>query len=384
MSLEACFWLAAAGVFYCYFGYPALLALRGWLRPAPRVHRDDSSPSVSLIIVAHNEEERIAKKLGNCRDLDYPQDRLEILVASDGSTDRTEAIVATHAPRGVRLLPLPGPRGKATALNAAVPETRGDVLVLCDVRQDLDPQAVRVLVANFADPAVGAVSGELHLEPDSGGGMKGVGLYWRYEKWIRRAESRVDSTVGVTGAIYALRRALYRPLDPRTILDDVAIPMNVVAAGYRVVFEPLAKAYDRLAEDPRTEYRRKVRTLAGNYQLVALHPSLLNPLRNRLFWQFVSHKLLRLAVPWCLLVLLATSAALAARGSSFFTAGFGLQMALYVLAFAGWLSKRLGLGSRLLSVPYSFVLLNVAAAASLFGFLSGRETAAWKSSGGDR
>ncbi len=330
--------------------------------------------------MAHNEEDRIEKKLGNCLDLDYPKDRLEILVASDGSTDRTEGIVAQHAARGVRLLPLPGPSGKAAALNAAVPETHGEVLVFCDVRQDLDPQAVRVLVANFADPAVGAVSGELHLEPDSGStGMDGVGLYWRYEKWIRRAESRVDSTVGVTGAIYALRRALYRPLDPRTILDDVAIPMNVLAAGYRVVFEPLAKAYDRLAEDPRTEYRRKVRTLAGNYQLVALQPSLLNPLRNRLFWQFVSHKLLRLAVPWCLLVLLATSAALAARGSSFFAAALGLQVALYVLAFAGWLSTWLGLSSPLLSVPYSFVLLNLAAAASLFGFLTGRETAAWRS-----
>jgi cellulose synthase/poly-beta-1,6-N-acetylglucosamine synthase-like glycosyltransferase len=211
--------------------------------------------------------------------------------------------------------------------------------------------------------------------------MEGVGLYWRYEKWIRRAESRVDSIVGVTGAIYALRRALYRPLDPRTILDDVAIPMAVVGAGYRVVFEPLAKAYDRLAEDPRAEYRRKVRTLAGNYQLAALYPSLLHPGRNRLFWQFASHKLLRLAVPWCLLALLATSAALAARRSAFFTTVLVLQMTLYVLAFAGWLLKGFGLGSRLLSVPYTFVLLNVAAAASLFGFLSGRTTAAWRRSG---
>jgi cellulose synthase/poly-beta-1,6-N-acetylglucosamine synthase-like glycosyltransferase len=382
MILETCFWLAAAVVLYCYLGYPALLALRGWLRPAPPVHRDEATPSVSMIIVAHNEEDRIEKKLGNCRDLDYPEDRLEILVASDGSTDRTENIVAKHATRGVRLLPLPGPRGKAAALNAAVPEARGEVLVFCDVRQDLDPQAVRVLVANLADPWVGAVSGELHLEPASGSaGMEGVGLYWRYEKWIRRAESRVDSIVGVTGAIYALRRALYRPLDPRTILDDVAIPMAVVGAGYRVVFEPLAKAYDRLAEDPRAEYRRKVRTLAGNYQLAALYPSLLHPGRNRLFWQFASHKLLRLAVPWCLLALLATSAALAARRSAFFTTVLVLQMTLYVLAFAGWLLKGFGLGSRLLSVPYTFVLLNVAAAASLFGFLSGRTTAAWRRSG---
>ena len=377
MTPEACFWLAAALVGYCYFGYPLLLALRGFIHPAPEVRRDDSTPMVTMIIVAHNEEGRIESKLRNCHELDYPQDRLEVLVASDGSTDRTEDIVLQHATRGVRLLRLPGPRGKAEALNAAVPEARGDVLVLCDVRQDLDPKAVRILVANFADPSVGAVSGELHLEPSPGSGMEGVGLYWRYEKWIRRAESRVDSTVGVTGAFYAMRRALYRPLDPLTILDDVAIPMNVVEAGSRVIFDPSANAYDRLAEDPKTEYRRKVRTLAGNYQLVALHPSLLNPRNNRLFWQLVSHKLLRLAIPWCLLALLTTSAALAAKGSTFYAWAAGLQGSLYLLALAGWLLK--GIGSRLLSVPYSFVLLNVAAAAALFGFLSRRETAAWRS-----
>jgi cellulose synthase/poly-beta-1,6-N-acetylglucosamine synthase-like glycosyltransferase len=189
----------------------------------------------------------------------------------------------------------------------------------------------------------------------------------------------VDSTVGVTGAIYAMRRALHRPLDPRTILDDVALPMLAAVAGYRVVFEPQAKAYDRLSGSAKTEYRRKVRTLAGNYQLLALYPSLLNPFRNRLFWQFASHKLLRLAAPWCLVGLLVASAILAARGGSFPRAAFGLQVAFYLLALAGAVAKRIGLRSRLLSVPYSFVLLNIASAASLFGFLSGDEIAAWRS-----
>ena len=378
MSIEVCFWVSGLALAYAYAGYPMVLALLGWLSPAPQIRRKDQTPTVTMIIVACNEETQIDDRLRSCHDLDYPKDRLEILVASDGSTDQTDEIVLRHAGRGVRLLRLPGPRGKAAAINAAVPEAKGELLVFCDVRQDLDPQIIRALAADFADPTVGAVSGELHLGP-SGAGLEGVGLYWRYEKWIRLAESRVDSTVGVTGAIYAMRRALHRPLDPRTILDDVALPMLAAVAGYRVVFEPQAKAYDRLSGSAKTEYRRKVRTLAGNYQLLALYPSLLNPFRNRLFWQFASHKLLRLAAPWCLVGLLVASAILAARGGSFPRAAFGLQVAFYLLALAGAVAKRIGLRSRLLSVPYSFVLLNIASAASLFGFLSGDEIAAWRS-----
>src|SRR5439155_446213 len=204
----------------------------------------------------------------------------------------------------------PGPPGKVAALNEAVPLASGEILVLTDARQSLAPDAVRRLVAYFADPTVGAVSGELHLLPSPGSPVEGVGLYWKYEKLIRKAESRFDSTVGVTGAFYALRKELFLPIDPRTILDDVAIPMRVALAGRRVLFAPEARAWDHVEESAAREYRRKVRTLAGNYQLVALYPALLHPLRNRLLWQLASHKLARLAVPWCLLVLFLASARL--------------------------------------------------------------------------
>jgi cellulose synthase/poly-beta-1,6-N-acetylglucosamine synthase-like glycosyltransferase len=372
--------VAAAIVFYSYLGYPLLLALAARLRPTPEVRRDvEACPAATVVIVAHDEEAAIGRKLDNCLSLDYPADRLDVLVASDGSTDRTEEIVEARAGERVRLLRLPGPRGKPSALNVAATEARGEILLLCDTRQELDRGAARALVANFADPTVGAVSGELLFRPAGSTGLEGVGLYWQFEKWIRHTESRLDSVVGVTGAICAMRRALYRPLDPRTILDDVALPMSVVQAGYRVLFEPAARAYDPAPEDPRKEYRRKVRTLAGNYQLVALRPSLLNPLRNRLFIQFVSHKLSRLAVPWCLLVMLVASGVLAARGSRTFAAIASAQVAFYLLAAAGgWLKKR-GRAVRALSVPYSLTLLNVAAGEALLGFLLGRERVAWRS-----
>jgi len=377
--VETAFWLAAAVVVYAYLGYPALILLAARLLPAPPVRKDDTTPPVTVLIVARNEEAFLEEKLKSVLAIDYARDRLEIIVASDGSTDRTEAIAAGFASEGVRLLALPGPRGKAAALNDGVAAARNEILVLTDARQPVAPDAVRELVAFFSDPTVGAVSGELHLVAPPGAPAQGVGLYWRYEKQVRRAESRFDSTVGVTGALYAVRKALFPRLDPRTILDDVAVPSQVVLAGYRVLFAPEARAWDRIPESPGREYRRKVRTLAGNYQLMALCPVLLNPFRNRLFWQLVSHKLSRLAVPWCLAVVLGTSAGLA-RGSLFYAAALAAQVALYTLAGLGWWRVRRRQPLRWASLPYTFALLNLAAARALLGFLRGTETATWKAS----
>ena len=378
------FAIALVTVVYAYLAYPALVALAAWLRPAPPVHKAAVTPELTVIIVARNEESCLEDKLLNCLALDYPPDRLEILVASDGSTDRTEAIVEGFRDRGVRLLSLRPARGKAAALNEAVPRARGEILLLTDARQHLAADAARQLVACLADPTVGAVSGELHLRPPSAPSPSGgVAVYWSFEKRLRRAESRLDSTVGVTGAIYALRKELFRPLDERTVLDDVAVPMEVVMAGRRVVFEPGAAAWDTIPADPAREYRRKVRTLAGNYQLVRLRPALLDPRRNRLFWQLVSHKLARLAVPWCLLALLASSAVLATSGALGRTA-LGLQLAFYLAALLAGTARPLpprGWIFRVLSLPYTFVLLNVAAAAALLEVLRGRSTAAWKGGG---
>lgn len=377
-ELQALFWIAALVVGWAYLGYPVSLALRARLHPAPPVRKSPSTPSVSVVIVAHNEESRLASKIRNCLEMDYPRDRLEILVASDGSTDGTVPVAEGFAPEGVRVFALPGPRGKAAALGAVVPQARGEVLLLCDARQELERQALGELVANLADPAVGAVSGELHIRSGATSAAQGVGAYWRFEKGVRRLESTVGSTVGATGAIYAVRRRLVPTLDPRTILDDVAIPMHVAQQGFRVVFEPSARAWDEPVEEAGREFRRKVRTLAGNYQLAALNPSLLLPWRNPLFFSFLSHKLARLLVPWCLLLILASSLTLALRGSGFFALVLVLEVAFYGLAGIGWLKRSARRRPRLLSIPYALVLLNLAAAAALPDFLFGRQTAAWR------
>lgn len=380
LTLLLVFWLAATVVVYAYAGYPALIAAAARLRPAPPVRKADITPEVTLLLVVRDEEAHLEEKLRNAAGLDYPRERLEVLVVSDGSTDRTEAIAAGFAGAGVELLALPEPRGKAAALNEAVPRARGEILVFTDARQPLAPDAVRRLVAYFADLTVGAVSGELHLLAPSGAPAEGLGLYWRYEKLVRRAESRFDSTVGVTGALYALRKELFVPLDPRTILDDVAIPMEVVLAGSRVLFAPEARAWDRIAESPAREYRRKVRTLAGNFQLASLRPALLDPRRNRLFWQLLSHKLSRLAVPWCLLALFAASAGLSLGDRPLYRAALAGQALFYLLALVGGLRARRQRPLRLTSIPYAFTLLNLAAVRGLLGFLRGSETAAWKAS----
>jgi poly-beta-1,6-N-acetyl-D-glucosamine synthase len=382
LSIEGLLWASAAIVAYSYVGYPALVGALAWLRPARRVSKAPIEPRVTLLIVAHNEEARIEDKLRNCLEVDYPRDRLEVLVASDGSRDGTEHLVRSFASEGVHLLALPGPNGKPSAINAAVPRASGEILVLCDVRQRLGKSAIRELVAHFADPQVGAVSGELHIPGGtSSTSGEGVGIYWSYEKAIRRAESRLGSTIGATGALYAFRKSLFQPIDPRTILDDVAIPMNVTRAGYRVTFEPAAEAFDEPATDTAREYGRKVRTLAGNYQLVALYPWLLDPRRNRLLWQFVSHKLSRLAVPWCLMAFFGASAWLAFQGSPAYQPLVAAQAVFYGMAAAGCGLERLGRHPRWLSIPCGLTLLNVAAGAAFFGFLRGTHKAAWRAEG---
>lgn len=333
--MEALFWCAFTMVLYVYLGYPTILAV--WARIAPRpVHRSPITPGVSIVIAARNEAPALQARIENLLTVDYPADRIQIIVVSDGSTDSTPEILDFY--RGeIDYLLLPT-SGKATALNAGVAIARYEVLVFADARQRFAPDALRALVAPLADPAVGGVSGELVLDCESGEGAstigEGVGVYWRYEKWLRRQETLVGSTVGSTGAIHALRRDLWQPLPAETILDDVLAPMQAVLAGARVIFEGAARAYDRLSPASRTEFQRKTRTLAGNYQILRLQPRLLIPFVNPVWLQFVSHKLGRLMVPYALGVLLLSSAVLAG-GDRLYAVAFIGQIAFYGLAAYG-------------------------------------------------
>jgi len=372
--VELIFWLSLALLAYAHVGYPALIAARA--RLAPRPHRRGGEPTVSAVIVAYNEAARISARIENLRALDYPSDRLEIVVASDGSSDGTAERARAWEPDGVTVVAFETRRGKPAVLNDVVPKLRGEIVVMADARQTFDTRALRALVAPFADTAVGAVSGELILT--SGGAThvgEGVGLYWRYEKFIRRHESLADSTVGATGAIYAIRRALFAPVPADTILDDVLIPMTIVGRGYRVLFEATARAYDRPAATAPEEFRRKVRTIAGTFQLFARNRWLLSPRRNRLWLQTVSHKGLRLMSPLLLGALAASNVLLVE--APLYRLALGAQLAFYGAALVGALTRGTRVRIPFMSVPYVFCLLNWATTVAFLRFLAGRQRVTW-------
>jgi len=379
------FWLSVSAIGYVYAGYPLLLAAWAWLRPRPAARHASATaandrPGVSIVIAARNEGPRLPARIRNLLDLEYPADRRQIIVVSDGSTDDTVERMAAFPQ--VETVSVPS-GGKALALNAGIERARFEVIVFGDARQTFAPDALLELTAPFADPTIGAVTGELVLDSEPGRRTAtsdrrvgaetlslekmdrrgdpvgtgphpdrrvptcstigdGVGLYWRYEKQLRRLESTIDSTLGATGAVYAMRRSLWMPLPANTVLDDVLAPMRCVLAGYRVVFNGSARAFDRTSVDARAEGRRKLRTLAGNYQILWLEPQLLLPLRNRVWLQYASHKLGRLVVPYALMTLLASSIALAPE-SLVYAAALVAQVLFYLLAgYGAWLDRQKG------------------------------------------
>ena len=364
--MKLLFWLCFAITAYAYIGYAIWLWLYLRFRRRPILKRF-ITPSVSIIMAARNEEANLPAKLENLRLLDYPQDRLQIVIASDGSTDQTVDILRRQ---GSHILPviLNESHGKAYALNEAVSHATGELLVFLDARQFVEPNAISELASCFADPTVGAASGELLLETASGRpSPDALGIYWKIEKAVRKLESASGSVIGVTGAIYAIRREFYTEIPPGTILDDVFIPMNVARLGKRIVFQPSAIARDRLFSEKGKEFSRKVRTLTGNYQLLRLAPWLISPI-NPLLFRFISHKLLRLVVPLLLMVMVITSAM--AEGP-FYEAIFWIQVFFYLLAFLGILNasfRRL----KLIAISSTFVMLNAAAALAFYNFIAGR------------
>jgi cellulose synthase/poly-beta-1,6-N-acetylglucosamine synthase-like glycosyltransferase len=387
MKMKYTFWIAAALIGYSYLGYPAWLWLRSRWSPRP-VRRgfveSSAAPAVSAVMVVRNEEAVIARKLENLLTLDYPQAKLDVVVVSDGSSDRTPAILAdyardsalpTGAPTRVRTLLKAVSQGKAAGLNDAIKLASGEVLLFTDARQQIESGALRLLLENFADLDVGAASGELMLgDPISGETGKGMGLYWRIEKKIRELESASGSVAGATGAIYCARRSLLdeSPLPQGTILDDVLLPMQVVRQGFRVVFDARARAWDSPDLGESREFSRKVRTLTGNYQLLQLAPWLLSS-ENAIRFEFVSHKLSRLAVPFALLALLIASMFLP---QPLYRAALGAQLAFYALSLAALAGVKIGPLSRIADPARTFVVLNSAALVAFINFVTGRK-AVW-------
>lgn len=368
------FWTAAALLGFTYVGYPLLVMAQARLRPRP-VARGDAQPTVTAILTVYDGAGSLARKLDNLLGQDYPPGRLDVVVACDGCSDDSAAIARGYADRGVTVLEFAQRRGKAACLDDAVAAATGELLLMVDVRQRLEPDALSRLVACLGDPAVGVAAGELRFEDPDTGFAASVDAYWKYEKAIRLAESASGSAIGVSGALYAIRRALFPVVPAGTVLDDVYVPMDVVRRGHRVVLEEGAVAWDRASASSEDERRRKLRTLAGNFQLVALAPWLLLPVANPAWLRFFSHKLLRLLSPWLLLVLAASSLLLAGRHWFFASTAAGLA-GLVVLALAG----RMGGGvARLFPVRIAtaFVHMNLYAAQALFAWLGRRRLHLW-------
>jgi poly-beta-1,6-N-acetyl-D-glucosamine synthase len=373
---EVVFWLALFALAYVYAGYPIIAALRSTLRPKPR-RSAPIEPSVSILVVAHNEAERIGARIENLLTLDDPRDRLEIVIASDGSTDDTVARARAYEDADVRVVSFPDRRGKAAVISAVVPSLRRDIVVFADARQRFAPDCLRALIPNFADPVVGGVSGELVLSTSdrTATAARGTAFYWRYEKFIRSTEGQADSTVGATGAIYAIRRELFEPIPADTIVDDVLIPLRIVRKGYRVLFEPRARAYDQASATAQQEFVRKARTIAGTFQLFARERWLLNPWQNRLWFETVSHKGLRLVLPLLHAVVLTSNIALGDRGVyGWLLAG---QVGFYGAALVGYAQRQSRRRAVVFSVPCAVCLLCWATVVGFVRFARGRQQATW-------
>lgn len=356
--------LLLALMLYAQVGYPALMAVLARLKPKALAGTNPAPSGISLVLCVHNGAVRIQERLRNLAGCEWDGDR-EIIVYCDGCTDDTAVLAASAGVAGVRVLTHPEKRGKWAALNDAVAACTYPVIVFADLRQTFERAALQRLAAPFADPAVGAVSGLLEIASSDAGSGRGVDLYWKIERKLREWEARYDSVIGCTGAIYAIRREAFRTLPAGTILDDVVVPMQIAVQGLRVWYEPQAIAFDPQTLDPHLEKQRKLRTLCGNYQLIEWFPGWLVPGRNRLWWQLISHKYLRLAVPWLMVAILLLT--LAAPKSPLIWLLLMGQIAAYAAAGIGLLLP--GCRSRLLSIPAGFLLLQWACLKALFAYL---------------
>jgi cellulose synthase/poly-beta-1,6-N-acetylglucosamine synthase-like glycosyltransferase len=372
--------LALGLVAFCYLGYPLVLA--GWgalhdLRGALHFfsggpdRREAASregwPRVTVLLAAFDEEGCIRQKVQDCLALDYPADRLEIVIGCDGCTDRTADVARAAGGGRVRVVELSPRRGKASVLARLVPAVQGEIVVLTDANVSFAPGALRALARRFRDPSVGAVVGRLRLRAPTA-----EGAYWAYETFLKYLEGKLGCVLGANGAIYAIRRILFSPLPADTITDDFVIPLRIAVRGWKVPFEPTAVAYEDAPEDSRAEFARRARIGAGNWQALARLPDLLDPRAGFVAFAFVSHKLLRWATPFLLAVALVSNVLAAADGPLAVRVLLGAQVAFYALAAAG--GRGAGAAGR---TARHFVAMNAALAVGLWRFLLGTQAAAW-------
>lgn len=367
--MRAALWISIGVVLYAYVGYPLLMwAFARWMKRHSTAA--EISPSVSIVLAVRNGMALLPAKIDHLLQLDYPHVK-EVIVVSDGSTDGSAEFLASLSDSRIKAVVLEKHCGKAVALNAGMKQATADVLLFVDIRPRIAPGAIQKLVSRFADPHVGCVAGELVLVRDGQNPVAGAvgGLYWRYEQWIRKCEASYDSPVGVYGGFYAIRRELAVPQPEGIILDDMFQPLSIIRQGYRSVLEPAAYVYDEWPKETDAEFHRKVRTLAGNFQLMQMAPWVLTP-QNRVVFQLFSHKILRLFVPYLCLSALLTSLLLAG-GSRFYAALAGIELLVLLLALIS-LRAKIPVISRVGAPIGALLMLNTAAVVGLYKFLSTR------------
>ena len=379
------FWLfilSIGFVLYTYAIFPLILGLlaRGRAIPQPEpVTEENPLPTVSIVIAAHNERESLPDKIKSLETLDYPQEKIEWIVVSDGSTDGTEEylndVFSEHSNR--TLVHYKESKGKCGALNEGVARATGDVILFMDARQVVSPNVAMALVPYLADKTIGAATGELILAEDSSLEAANFGTYWRYEKWIRENETRLLSITGVTGALYAIRRRDFIPNKIGTLLDDFETPISLLKHGKRTLFISGAYAFDNANDDLALEFRRKVRNLAGNWQSFMKNKWLFDPRKNIVWWQFMSHKLFRLLVPFAMIIALVSSLAGTLMGDSFLQLMLAIQLILYSLAGASYAGLP-GTSNKALNFFKVFLQLNAAAFVATLRFFGSDRAISWR------
>lgn len=383
-AVKIAFWLSVFFLFYVYLGYPALLTFLAFVRRKPLKIDDNYRPTVSLIIAAYNEDAVIGEKVENSLKLDYPKDKLEIIVFSDASTDRTDEIVKSYAEQGVKLLRVEGRKGKTYCQNEATKIAKGKILVFSDANSMYEPDAIQKLVRHFADERVGCVSGELRYRC-SQGGVEGERTYWKYDQLLKKLESEVSSVIGANGSIYAVRGELFEPLPPDA-LEDLVRPLKFVQKGYKVVYEPQAVNWENTTPNPSKEFRRRVRIVTQSvYSLLRAKSllGLLNPLRYGIFSiQLWSHKVLRWLSGIFLLLILALNIPLVGC-SWIYAITMAGQTAFYLLALWGGLSEKVlkRQALKLSHVAYYFGLSCYAMLKGVYYGLRGRTMVTWQPRG---
>jgi len=385
LTIKVVFWISLGIIFYTYIGYGLIISLVNCIN---RLFRHDEpiemeyfEPTVTLVVAAYNEEDCIHQKIENCLELDYPDEKLDIIFITDGSTDSSYNIISKYS--RVRLLHLPERRGKSAALNRAMRYVDTTLVIFCDANTILGRDSIKMIVKHYSDPRIGGVSGEKRVlkQSDNDPAGEGEGFYWKYESWLKRMDSGFYSVVGAAGELFSLRTSLYSPIDDSVILDDFVISMNVALLGYRVVYEPLAYASEMPSENIREEQKRKVRISAGGFQAMVLLKEVFNIFKFPILgFQFISHRVLRWTIaPICLLLIFVLSGIVSLEANDFWFSIFFLgQILFYVFAWLGHFFSKKRRMVKVFYIPYYFVFMNIAVVLGFWRFYRGAQSVLWE------